>query len=164
VLKSRGSSSPDGTKAQCFECIRSNEPCVLAGSKRGGNFSRIRRTKRVESPTPTPNPVNAEHNNVSEGIGENEKRTDDPIYAELTNPGEALQILARLAAHDQSMSVRSSDQIPTISTSEWQFRSDHCNDNLPGHIVRPLLQPTLSETETLVIGVLGTDTTRHLLN
>jgi hypothetical protein len=111
-----------------------------------------------------PNSVTAEHENVSEGIGENEKRTEDPIYAELTNPGEALQILARLAAHDQSMSFHSSDQILAISTSESQARSDYYNGNLPGHVVRPVPQPTLSETETLVIGVLGTDTTQHLLN
>ncbi|OQD89983.1 hypothetical protein PENANT_c002G09137 [Penicillium antarcticum] len=162
-LKCDPISSPDGTRSQCFECIRSNEPCIPAGSKRGGNFSQFRRPKRVESLTPTPSPVNPNCQNASESMEENAKRVEDPIYAELTNPGEALQILARLAAHDQSMSTRSSDQIPAASAGEVQARNDNYDINLPGPVTRPLLRPTLSETETLVIGVLGTDTTQHLL-
>ncbi|KAF9894978.1 hypothetical protein FE257_004602 [Aspergillus nanangensis] len=150
--------SPDGTKASCVQCLRAGDECILAGSQRGGDFSRFRRSLRKQSSVATTPSRTSQMSHRPQGK-EDDKGTDDPIYAELTNPGDALHILARLAAnvsqapnHPASASSRRAD-------AAWVI--DSPMEQQP--VLPPVLQPTLSETETLVIGVLGTDTVGRLI-
>lgn len=127
----------------------------------------MRQAKRVQTSAPPSDRIETDYEHTNEEIVAQEKRPEDPIYAELTNPGDALQILARLAALDHpiprgpsqesvvpSPQHRSSAILPTSNSNITPIEA----------VQRPLLQPTLSETETLVIGVLGADTTKHLLD
>lgn len=167
MLITSRTTSPDGSKSPCLECIRAGEECILAGSRRGGDFSRFRRSarqQRRESSVSTPNRDDA---NVIEfqRNSECEKRSEDPIYAELTNPGDALQILARLAAHDPRRYHEDTNSRTRNSPDSHSCKDEvNSGENSIKRIQTPTLQRPLSETETLVIGILGTDTARSLLN
>jgi hypothetical protein len=96
------------------------------------------------------------------------KGEEDPIYAELNNPGDALQILARLAANDNqlpdNLSASTADSFTDgCSSGRAPMMTFSANRGSMGVVKPPILQPTLSETETLVIGVLGTDTVIRLV-
>lgn len=160
--------SPDGSKSPCLECIRAGEECILAGSRRGGDFSKFRRQKQKQTLSIS-TPDKADQIDFQEN-SECKKGVEDPIYAELTNPGDALQILARLAADDPKQTHEDADSRKQISPG-----SDFCKDEVnsqtaisdTGSIKRiqtPTFQRPLSETETLVIGILGTETARGLLH
>lgn len=99
--------------------------------------------------------------------GYHEKGPEDPIYAELTNPGDALQILARLAANGARISNHPNDSISTDPVArDFSSRAAQAEDistsGKPLESTRPPVM--LSETETLVIGMLGADTTTGLLH
>ncbi|KAL5364963.1 hypothetical protein BJX96DRAFT_181302 [Aspergillus floccosus] len=153
-LKCDPNFSPDGTRSSCQQCLRAGHECILAGSRRGGDFSRFRRSHR-ESSTParrvdTPPNAAVHEENYEKG---SEKGHENPIYAELTNPGDALQILARLAANHLQLP----NQPPTLADSASAKRAF-------SEAVLPMVLPTLSEMEILVLSVLGTDKVAQLLH
>lgn len=94
---------------------------------------------------------------------------EDPIHAELTNPGDALQILARLAANDAQVPNKPANSMITdpftgACSSDRRSTVTPFAGSGPMNLIQPpILHSTLSETETLVIGVLGTDTANHLV-
>lgn len=139
-----------------------------AGSRRGGDFSRFRRPYGDRSSTPTR--ANIGHGLHDEQNRDDEKVMDDPIYAELTNPGDALQILAQLAANDSQVPNHPNDSttfdpFPVTPSTKRGGTDTAFNINGPIESIQPpVLQSTLSETETLVIGVLGTDTVCRLIH
>ena len=152
--------SPDGTKLLCLQCLRTGDECILAGSCRGGNFTRFRRSRR-DNTTPVRR-VDAGHSPTDQAE-HHENGAKDPIYAELTNPGDALEILAQLAANDLQHSDPSTfAQRPSASRgySNDVLPTDSMFDSMP----LPVSQATLSEMETLVINVLPTDTVDRLLH
>lgn len=104
----------------------------------------------------------------------------DPVYADLRHPRDALNILVRLADGDARFPAKQTQyQSPpaTVSTQNHSQNADKCvmsnsptiNDGLnnitgsSNNTTDPAFHPTLSDTETLVIGVLGADTAKHLL-
>ncbi|KAK0388201.1 hypothetical protein NLU13_4446 [Sarocladium strictum] len=107
-------------KPPCLDCYRSGSQCVLAGSRRGGNF----RTKKLDSFHPaaaserSPGATTDAHRYSSdsedEANGTNpalaaphavvpESVTDTDLCGELRNPSDALQILAQSDDGDQSI-------------------------------------------------------------
>lgn len=79
----------DGRKQPpCFKCLREGASCVLAGSRRGGDFSSLRRSRRSET--------------AAEGrIGtDNADAGRTPVEGNLQNPSDALLILANAANED----------------------------------------------------------------
>ena len=97
-------------------------------------------------------------------------KCEDPIYAELTNPGDALQILARLAAHDNHNPNHLPQRSPSRPPAEDFDISDEAQtvESTIGGTPTEFpelsrLHSTLSETETLVITVLGLDIAVRLL-
>ncbi|KAJ6184670.1 transcriptional regulator family: Fungal Specific TF [Penicillium mononematosum] len=167
-LKCDPSNLSDGTKSSCVQCIRSGNECILAGSRRGGDFSRSRRSYRERSSS-TLSRTNIGHGLHDEQVRDDEKVIEDPIYAELTNPGDALHILAQLAANDsQAPNPNDSttfDPFPVTPSAKREGTDTAVNAEGPIDSTEPpVLQSTLSETETLVIGVLGTDTVCRLVH
>ncbi|KAJ5610223.1 hypothetical protein N7510_006942 [Penicillium lagena] len=159
----------DQTYSSCLQCLRAGDECVLAGSRRGGDFSRFRRSRQKQNSTPSLSGSGIEQKPSGRQDRDPVKGDEDPIYAELTNPGDALQILARLAANDNQV-----PNIPTNSIASDPFTgncsldgeptvSSFAGSNTMNLIQPPASQSTLSETETLVIGVLGTDTVNLLV-
>ncbi|KAI3138431.1 transcriptional regulator family: Fungal Specific TF [Penicillium roqueforti] len=167
-LKCDPSNLSEGTKPSCVQCLRSSNECMPAGSRRGGDFSRFRRPYGDRSSTPTR--ANIGHGLHDEQNRDDEKVMDDPIYAELTNPGDALQILAQLAANDSQVPNHPNDSttfdpFPVTPSTKRGGTDTAFNINGPIESIQPpVLQSTLSETETLVIGVLGTDTVCRLIH
>ncbi|KAJ5087487.1 hypothetical protein N7456_011103 [Penicillium angulare] len=165
-LKCDQTNAPDGASLSCVQCLRAGNECVLAGSRRGGDFSRFRASQQKQNSTPVVRRPGIKQKPTDRSNKDSGKGDEDPIYAELTNPGDALQILARLAANDHRVS-----NLPN-STASDAFGSS-VSDGLPtvasagsspaNPIAPPMLQSTLSETETLVIGVLGIDTVNILV-
>lgn len=94
-----------------------------------------------------------------------EKAAENPIYAELTNPGDALQILARLAANDH----RQHPSAPAFADRVSAARRGCSEAAVPADGMMDLMQPpvaqsTVSAMELLVISVLGTDLVDQLLH
>lgn len=161
---------PNGIKSSCLGCLRAGDECILAGSRRGGDFSRFRPSRQKQSSTPALGGIEAGHGLAGQRGGDSGQGTEDPIYDELTNPGDALQILARLAANDPRTPGHpnystSQDPLQTGSSSKTArtgpaFASDRTLESTQSSV----FQPTLSEAEILVIGVLGTDIVGSLVH
>lgn len=148
-----GYSSPSRTTPRagdprCVECIRAQQPCIPAGSRRGGNFTHRRRSLNQRSDTtegkshqrtPTTNPAPNSNNSMGE------PQSQEPLYAELKNPCDALNILARLAAND--------------NTTQGE-----CQGNMPPGEGRPILfEGAMSEAESL-LETIGTAVAYQLLH
>lgn len=152
--------SQDGAKLPCLQCLRAGDECILGGSSRGGDFTRFRRS-RQESAAPARR-VGAGHS--PRDHAEHHKNGDkDPIYAELTNPGDALEILAQLAANDLQH-LDSPGFAQRSSASLGHSKAVLSTDSIFDSIHLPVSQAPLSEIEALVISVLGTDTVDRLLH
>ena len=86
-------------KPPCAKCVREGAECVLAGSRRGGDFSHFRRSKRASSkksqstaarPTPP----------TGYGSPRQHKNGDGSVHDNLQNPSDALLILANAAGEN----------------------------------------------------------------
>ncbi|KAJ5520264.1 hypothetical protein N7463_000717 [Penicillium fimorum] len=159
----------DHTLSSCSQCLRAGGECILAGSRRGGDFSRFRRSRQKEHPTPSSSGAGIEHEPTNQQNKDPVPGIEDPIYAELDNPGDALQILARLAASDTQISSNLTNPgaqnsfTGVCSSNGARFEASSAGSGPMNPIQPPMLQSILSETETLVIGVLGTDTVNGLV-
>ncbi|OJI96895.1 hypothetical protein ASPVEDRAFT_260308 [Aspergillus versicolor CBS 583.65] len=147
-LKCDPTTSPDGARSSCRQCVRASNECVLAGSRRGGDFSRFRRPRHGGSSTPVGS-VDTTHEPTAQ-TEYREKAVENPIYDELTNPGDALQILARLAA------------APAFADRVSAARREYSEAALSANSM--MAQSTVSAMELLVISVLGTDLVDRLLH
>ena len=149
-----GYSSPSRTTLstgdlRCVACICAKEPCIPAGSRRGGNFTHRRRTVYREVDT-TEGQSSCRTSTMSPGLVDNsndslsEHQSQEPLCAELKNPCDALHILERLAAND--------------STAQGK-----CHGSTAPDKGRPrLLEGTTSETES-VLNSIGTTIAYQLL-
>ena len=192
-VTSEGSTIPSGERdASCFECLRAGEDCVLAGSRRGGDYTGFRKKnkKKQRQKARSTSPLMSS-DSLGHHTTEREKPTPasnssgdessvDPVYADLRHPRDALEILVKLASgeamsskdqtqHQMSPLTTSTQHHPQCGDKYLGFVSPTIDDDSPQIIATNdtyqgfACQPTLSDTETLVIGVLGTDTTKHLL-
>lgn len=149
-----GYSSPSRTTPRtgdlgCVACIRAKQPCIPAGSRRGGDFTHRRRRihREVDTTegqsshrTSTMSPALVDNSNDSMS----EHQSQEPLYAELKNPCDALHILARLAANDSTVQGK-------------------CHGSTAPDKGRPtLLEGTMSETESLLNSI-GTTIAYQLL-
>lgn len=83
---------------RCFECLRAGQECKPAGSRRGGNL----RAGQMKSP-PTVSHV-VDHNQSDTTVLEDRDQPEEAIYPDLQTPCDALQMLAKLAATDATVS------------------------------------------------------------
>lgn len=146
--------------------MRAGESCVAApASRRGGDFSSYRRQKQKQDNRNPANTIQERVPAVQED--ETEAKPDDPLYAELTNPGDALQILARLAASDSQPPVQAGQSSSVTATGHELLTSDrgHVNNLSAGQgiLQSNVADDLLSDTEALVMSILGLDTTKNLL-
>ncbi|KAJ5857805.1 hypothetical protein N7455_008699 [Penicillium solitum] len=168
-LKCDQTSLSDKKLPACLQCTRAGDECILAGSRRGGDFSRFRRSRQKQNPTPSLSGATMEHSPTDRHNRDPMEGDEDPIHAELTNPGDALQILARLAANDTQVPNKPANSMTTDPfTGACSWDRTHIVtpfvESGPTNLIQPpRLHSTLSETETLVIGVLGTDTVNRLV-
>lgn len=84
----------------CVECFRAGKDCILAGSRRGGDYTRFRKSRsgpRTASKSSSQD-LDATASSVEEPIECD--RNEEPLCTELKNPFDALQILAKAAVHD----------------------------------------------------------------
>lgn len=83
-------------KPPCVACYESGSECILASSRRGGNFRHYRRLSRADSgpgqSNNRPGPSSGEPSD-DEGSASID-RSGDVLTMELRNPSDALQILA----------------------------------------------------------------------
>lgn len=93
--------SPREKDSSCFECLRTGDECKSAGSRRGGNFSHLRRTKRSKpasiAATSPANPGSSDSWHSVEDADVDASHAQESTYAELKNPCDALQILANIS-------------------------------------------------------------------
>lgn len=168
ILENCRTQLPDGTYSPCFECLRASEDCVASpASRRGGDFSRFRRSKmnnRQGNSAQAPSPQTSPARESSTPQEKHQISTEDPIYAELTNPGDALQILARLAEKDSQKQNWQAEQ-PSITLDARQFSNTVLEDStqMRGNSQRISLPKAVSDVEILVIDQLGLETGKTLL-
>lgn len=114
VLTNDRDSVGEPGKPPCLDCYRSSHECILPESKRGGNYAHLRKQKAGSAQTAKasagPVPLISESCAVVEQQDTTSSSRDElvdnkePIYAELKNPLDALQILAQAAVSNESHS------------------------------------------------------------
>lgn len=171
------SSSPKENQSSCFECLRTGDECKPAGSRRGGNFAHLRRTKQ-SSNKPVSRTATSAQDLESTGslhstgdrnsADKNRSHALESTYAELKNPCDALQILANIATTNTHSTV-------TETTSPNGVCSNISADgvDLPNYTGLDNDSPTMystpgsllprSETEKLVNDGLGVSKALKLL-
>ncbi|KAK1464815.1 hypothetical protein CMEL01_12170 [Colletotrichum melonis] len=94
----------DSGKPPCAKCVREGAECSLASSRRGGDFSQYRGSKRQRrdsdihpavSTTPTASFA------APESVAETPRVREEPLHRSLQNPSDALLILARAAEDEE---------------------------------------------------------------
>ncbi|KAH6981369.1 hypothetical protein BKA56DRAFT_587154 [Ilyonectria sp. MPI-CAGE-AT-0026] len=120
-------------KPPCSKCVREGAECILAGSRRGGDFSHLRRgqqqRKRLRQDT-TPSTSSTDH------ISPRQARTiEEPVHDNLQNPYDALLILAHTAG-------QSSDSTHPEGTAGASNRQGHI-DNIDVSSGLRMTSPTI---------------------
>lgn len=147
--------SPRDKDSSCFECLRTGDECKPASSRRGGNFSHLRRTKRSKPASiAVTSPANPGSSDSWHGVEDGDVDTShaqEPTYAELKNPYDALQILANIST------TKDSTPIELTSPNEVDSSGYMGLGRSGKHPTNPLLPLPLpkSETERLVDEGLG---------
>ncbi|KAJ5741438.1 hypothetical protein N7533_010847 [Penicillium manginii] len=111
----RACSIGEAGKPPCLKCEREGADCVLAGSRRGGDYSRFRQTRKTSTSNAQAerNSPIAPHFNVNVSVTSpgnvsipSTKYSDRTVHNNLQNPSDALLILAHAAGDpgDQSQS------------------------------------------------------------
>ncbi|UKZ78793.1 hypothetical protein TrVFT333_006538 [Trichoderma virens FT-333] len=106
-------------KIPCVSCFESDSECVLAESRRGGNFRRYEPSKKPtksrkasqptsDAPTRTTRSIEKELDRNFDVL--NEEVIDEQLASELRNPSDALHILAQ--------SEKSKEMISSVLPSE----------------------------------------------
>ena len=100
-------------KPPCLECYRTGQQCLLAPSRRGGDYSQFRvrrkptatRQEQLHSPKPDSgvgDPATSWPDQpVATCRAPSEDPDEEPICAELLNPSDALHILARAGSRKE---------------------------------------------------------------
>ncbi|KAJ5372454.1 hypothetical protein N7517_004460 [Penicillium concentricum] len=153
------------TRSQNIRVYRACQRC----RQRKLKCDQFRRSRQKQYHTPSVSGAETEHEPTKRQTRDPMEGDEDPIYAELDNPGDALQILARLAASDtrfpnNGIDSTAQDSFTGVCSSEGaRIVTSYAGSSPANPIQPPMLQSILSETETLVIGVLGTDTVNGLV-
>lgn len=88
-------------KPPCRDCFRSGQECILAPSRRGGDYTQFRKPNKRKSKSARTNVISSAADPGTEGnANESPEADQSPLYSELKNPSDALQVLARVATHD----------------------------------------------------------------
>jgi hypothetical protein len=175
LISNNSHNTGSGDHQPCFECFRAGETCLAADSRRGGNYSHLRASK-ARQPTPassngSPSPVADYHidqGTLTAGISDtgqtlHSNHSHASMYAELNNPGDALQILSRIATSEINSSqdrVNVGAPIPPSSSSIGGNR-DLGRETTQRHFSTTCAGS--SEAEYLVNHVLGVATASQLL-
>lgn len=115
-------------KTPCLDCYRTGHDCVLATSRRGGNYRKLRHFERSTTDNSSIGslPRRREHELAASPQTAKENQTsstfvdlgeEEPICGELRNPSDALQILAKATGCNQSPRHESSS--PKTSRSSF---------------------------------------------
>ncbi|KFX92295.1 hypothetical protein O988_07336 [Pseudogymnoascus sp. VKM F-3808] len=164
-----------GDHQPCFECFRAGETCLAADSRRGGNYSHLRASK-ARQPTPassngSPSPAANYHidqGTLTAGISDtgqtlHSNHSHASMYAELNNPGDALQILSRIATSEINSSQNRVNVGAAIlpSSSSIGGNREIGKETTQHHLSTTCAES--SEAEYLVNHVLGVATASQLL-
>ncbi|KAJ5713941.1 uncharacterized protein N7483_011122 [Penicillium malachiteum] len=96
----RSSGTPG--KPPCVKCTREGADCVLADSRRGGNFSRLRRSKKRATPVSGASTPRIPSTHLDTPLPSQSVRNGEQhVHANLQNPSDALLILAHAAGQPE---------------------------------------------------------------
>lgn len=107
-------------KPPCKRCHVEGHLCILAGSRRGGDFSKYRKSKRSTTTSVSwgnnrlGHPANA--GQISDNVGGECNPSVEPAFEGIQNPLDALRLLAEAAAENRDEAVSSGD-------SNWNTRN-----------------------------------------
>ncbi|CVL08418.1 uncharacterized protein FMAN_05165 [Fusarium mangiferae] len=102
LAKDTLSSGSDPGKPPCVKCLREGAECILADSRRGGDYShhrRPRRTTHSRQPIATLSVFSGDH--ISPRQNNTNKATEDGVHEKLQNPSDALLVLAHAAGQPE---------------------------------------------------------------
>ncbi|KAM0342941.1 hypothetical protein ACHAPU_009059 [Fusarium lateritium] len=95
-------SGGDAGKPPCVKCLREGAECVLAGSRRGGDYSHYRRPRRTtHSRQPIARPLVSSSDHISPRQNNTSKTIEDGVHDKLQNPSDALLVLAHAAGQPE---------------------------------------------------------------
>lgn len=101
-------------KPPCKRCHVEGQACILAGSRRGGDFSRFRKTKRSTTANVSlgDNVMRQDPTNPGQGqedLGGESGPPAEAAFEGIQNPLEALRLLAEAAAENRDEVISSED-------------------------------------------------------
>ncbi|KAH8893977.1 hypothetical protein GQ53DRAFT_805380 [Thozetella sp. PMI_491] len=107
-------------KPPCAKCVREGiDDCILAGSRRGGNYSHLRRSKKKkDSPTETSQPSQTPTSPPDASpvdVPLPHRRADSVHQRHLQNPSDALLILANTCGQQQLQEEADAFSPPSIA-------------------------------------------------
>ncbi|KAH8815999.1 hypothetical protein F5884DRAFT_818169 [Xylogone sp. PMI_703] len=148
----------------CFECFRIGTTCTLASSRRGGNYTHLRKQNEASMTRKTAisGPALEAELSLDADLEDSSSRTDslsnglsrEPVCAELKNPFDALQILAKAAVENaEPENIKTYDSQKSSRYDEEQNnRSNSLDRNTRVELDRrkyPLLTNGSLDTETI---------------
>ncbi|KAF4993445.1 hypothetical protein FDECE_13395 [Fusarium decemcellulare] len=97
IRQYRAGSVGEPGKPPCAKCLREGAECVLAGSRRGGDFSHLRRPRQQQAKRRTETALSVSSSDHVSPRQNNSKPGEDSVHDSLQNPSDALLILAHAA-------------------------------------------------------------------
>lgn len=156
-------------KPPCFECYRTGHDCNFAGSRRGGDYTHLRKSKNFRSrPGISLSESTISQNRNDEVTKTTIERREDKgvISGELKNPHDALQILSRVAAIDSKQpeealymqhatgsthKLRSANKSRSCSRkSPFSPTENHIQDSMSGIKAYKLVEVGALEVDTII--------------
>ncbi|KAF7541756.1 hypothetical protein G7Z17_g11880 [Cylindrodendrum hubeiense] len=120
----RAQSLGEPGKPPCAKCVREGAECILAGSRRGGDFSHLRRgqqQKKGPRQVTTPSTSSTDHTSPRQA-----KTGEEPVHDNLQNPYDALLILAHTAGQSGNSTY------PEVTIDD--FNNQGHGENIDGSI------------------------------
>lgn len=140
-------------KPPCAKCRREGAECLLAGSRRGGDYSRYRRSSKAVNNAPNTQSQPGQHEVTDQQAGPpagpsnaiprvpvTQTRGDDTVHDSLQNPSDALLILAHAAGQpeDQNPPSGSSDDGVIFKSAQNLHRNNRIGNGLPIDVSNPM--------------------------
>ncbi|KAF4963493.1 hypothetical protein FSARC_8502 [Fusarium sarcochroum] len=102
VRQYRAGSGGDPGRPPCAKCLREGAECVLAGSRRGGDFSHHRRSRQTTQNYPANTALSVSSiDHISPQQKSTGKTREDNVHDKLQNPSDALLVLAHAAGQPE---------------------------------------------------------------
>ncbi|EWZ29186.1 hypothetical protein FOZG_17056 [Fusarium oxysporum Fo47] len=147
----RAGSGGDAGKPPCAKCLREGAECILAGSRRGGDYSHHRRSRQT---TKDYRGKTARSVSLSDHVSPQQtsiaKPREDNVHDKLQNPSDALLVLAHAAGQPEDEDGLDQNQHASNEYESQVNGTEASPSTITMQIARPgHLQPGMASEATV---------------